>query len=95
MPDGNLEQVKAEEKSPLHFPGINRPSDSAGDIQALFWGEVDHRASLLCLLHPHPILTADRSTAHTLMQVKSLSAALLLCREEKRAKEAAAFLQLM
>lgn len=95
MPDGNLEQVKVGEKSPLHFPGINRSSDNAGLIQALFWGEVDHRAPLLCLLHLHPILRADGSPACTLMQEKSLSAALLLCREERRAKEAAVFLQLM
>lgn len=35
-PDGNLEQAKAGEKSPLRFPGMNRSSDSAGVIQAVF-----------------------------------------------------------
>ena len=64
-------------------------------LGAFFCGEDDHRASLRCLLHPHPTLPGDAGPARTLVQKKSLPAAPLLSREETHAKEAPMFLQLM
>lgn len=44
-------------------------------LSTIFCGEDDHRASLLCLPHPHPNLPGDVGPAHTLMQKQPLPAA--------------------